>query len=112
MSGVRTDLPSSEVKFAAISETSGGTHTLVAAVSGKKIRVTAIWFTVSSNIGVGFQSNGVDVIEPAYYDTYGGLAWMRGVDGDFFVETVAGETLDIYMTGASTVAGGLNYQEI
>jgi hypothetical protein len=111
--GIQSVLPGAEVKWAAIGITTSGETEIVALVAGKKLRIINVVFTVSSAVTISFRSNGVDVIDPMWFDVYGGLHWMRGPsEGEAFMETVAGEAFRMWLSGASNVSGSVCYQEI
>jgi len=103
-------------KFAPIAAATSGNNTLIAAVSGKKIRVLSIMAVISAATNIYFTSNtGGTVI-------FGGstnkinLTANEGFVLPFspvgWFETVAGEALVVNLSGANSFSGGLIYLEV
>lgn len=100
-------------KFAVISAASSGNNTLVASVSGKKIRVLAYNFMGNGAVNAKFQSgaSGTDLTGLKYIAAAGGglcapynpLGWF---------ETAATTLLNINLSGAIAVGGELVYVEV
>lgn len=99
-------------KYAAISASSSGDNTLVAAVSGKKIRVLACVLMSAGTVTATFKSaNGGTSISGAYpFIAQAGLVMPFSEGG--WMETVAGQLLNLSLNGAVAVTGNLVYQEI
>lgn len=98
------------MKFARINCASGDT-TVVAAVTGRKIRVVGITFSCAAAVGVSFKSNSTVLLGPMPFDTNGGMDSYRGTGG-LFCETAVGEALVMTLSGTVAVQGGLMYQEV
>jgi hypothetical protein len=101
-------------KFASVSAASNGNNTLVAAVTGKKIRVLSMHLTMSgTTVTWAFQTAAGGT---ALTGTMGPIAqgqtvvWPFNPLGHF--ETVAGQLLNLSLSGAQTVAGSLVYVEV
>lgn len=110
--GEVTDGLSGIAKYAAITASSSGATTIIAAVSGKRIRVVALQLLVNAAVNVKWQSHvtPTDKTGLAYFTANGGYALPYNPAGWF--ETVAGEALDINLSGAVAVGGSLTYIEI
>jgi len=101
------------MKYAAISASSSGSNTVVAAVTGKRIRVlsyvmvaagdvTATWQSASNNISGGMALAANGGAAPS-----AGQATPGGLIGQF--ETNQGEALNLNLSAAVSVAGHLTY---
>jgi hypothetical protein len=99
-------------KFATISTSSSGASTLVAAVTSKKIVVTDIVLVANAAVNVKFQSHvtPTDLTGLLYLAANTGFA--PGYDPTGHFQTVAGEALDINLSGAVAVGGWLKYIEV
>lgn len=100
-------------KFAKIAVSSSGANTIVAAVTSKKIRVLA-WDTVA-NAAVNFkwQSHVTPTdLTGLYYMAGQGNGVARSFNPVGYFETVAGEALDLNLSGAVAVGGSLVYVEV
>ena len=98
-------------KFAAISASSVGDNTVVAAVAGKKIRVLKYTILTSGPVAAKFRSASVADLTGSMT-----LAANSGVGGAFcpvgLFETAAGDALNLNLSGAAGVAGHLTYIEV
>lgn len=103
-----------QVGRAAISTASSGDSSVVAAVTGRKIRVLSLQFLCTSAVTVGFESNnaGGDTALTGVmaFPDNGGMVLPHNPFGWF--ETVAGEALHITLGGAVQVSGSLVYQVV
>lgn len=100
-------------KFAIIDAASSGDNTLVAAVTGKKIRVLAGFFTMTGTaVTIRFESGASGTaltgqMTPSQGETivlpFNPLGWF---------ETAAGTLLNLELGGAQSVDGALTYAEI
>lgn len=105
-------LSQAPVKRASISVNASGQTAIVAAVSGKKIRVLSAMLTAVTNVVYRFQSASSDLTGPftlAILDTSDIPPMPAGA-----FETNVGEALNLTAstTAASVVGGYLTYQEI
>lgn len=100
-------------KFAAIAAATSGNNTLVAAVTGKKIRVLAYKLTGSGAVNAKFQSGagGTDLTGLEYIAAAGGGVFA-GFNPVGHFETAAGVLLNINLSGSVAVGGHLTYVEI
>ena len=101
-----------EHKFAAISASSSGNNTVVAAVTGRKIRVVALAMMAAAAVNAKFQdgASGTDLTGLFYPAANGGFVLPFNPQGWF--ETTAATLLNINLSGAVAVGGCLLYQEI
>jgi hypothetical protein len=97
-------------KYAAISAASSGANSLVAAVTGKKLRVLAFNLSFSGSVNAKFTSAANDITGLFY-----GAAAAQAV-GPFseagLFETAAGEALGVNLSAATAVGGYLVYAEV
>jgi hypothetical protein len=85
--------------------------TLIAAVSGKMIRVIACALTSSGTVNVKFQSHVTGDLTGLFYEIANtGFVLSPNTWGWF--ETVAGEALDISLSAGIPVGGVLTYVEV
>ena len=98
-------------KRAVISASSSGVNALISAVAGKKIRVLSLVLMANAAVNVKFQSHTTptDLTGLFYLAANGGFSVGFSPLGHF--ETVAGEQLDINLSGAVAVGGCLTYVE-
>lgn len=115
MFGWKWERPLTTVKYAAISAASSGNNTLVSAVTGKKIRVLALFAKADATVAMRLESaadgtalTGVMDMNPA--ESAGLIVLPFNPVG--WVETIAGELLNLELGGAVQVSGGLVYQEV
>ncbi len=99
-------------KFAKIAVSSSGASTVVAAVTGKKIRVLSWSIVANAAVNAKWQSHTTptDLTGLHYCAANGGISVPFSPVGHF--ETVAGEALDINLSGAVAVGGSLVYVEV
>lgn len=105
--------PHSEAKYAAIQAASAGDNTLVAAVTGKKIRVLAMVLVatggantvrIESGPGTAQLTGLMDLIADGQLVLpYNPLGWF---------ETAAAALLNLELSAATAVAGALTYVEV
>lgn len=102
------------LKHAAIDAASSGNNTLVAAVTGKKIRVHEIVLfnghTSTQTIRFESGAGGTALSGQMILAANGGFAPGWSEKGYF--ETAAGALLNLELGGATTVDGWLNYTEV
>jgi hypothetical protein len=99
-------------KFAAISASGSGNNTLVAAVTGKKIRVLAMALVANGAVNAKLQSGagGTDITGLFYLAANGGFVLPYNKVG--WCETVASVLLNLNLSGAVAVGGCLVYVEV
>lgn len=100
-------------KFAAISASSSGNTTVVAAVTSKKIRVLSYRFQAAADVDVKFRdaTAGVDLTGAMSSGAKGGGGGAAFSPVGHF-ETASGNALSINLSGAVQVSGHLTYIEV
>lgn len=93
--------------FALISTASTGDQQVVAAVTGKKIRVLSYTIVSTSANAVKFRSASTDKTGAMALAANGGVSTSYSPVGHF--ETVAGEALNINLGSAAQISGHLTY---
>lgn len=100
-------------KFAKVSCSSSGANTIVAAVTSKKIRVIAWEVVVNAAVNFKWQSHVTPTdLTGLYYMSGQGGGVARAFNPVGYFETVAGEALDLNLSGAIAVGGSLVYVEV
>lgn len=103
------DGDASPIKFAVISKTATGD--LVAAVTGKKIRVLGYQLTASAAFTANFESGTTDITGVMNIPANGALSYAGGREAPAF-ETAAGAKLALTLGGTGQVSGFLSYIEV
>ncbi len=95
--------------FATIVASASGVTNVVAAVGGKQIRVVALQLVASGAVNVKWQSHVIptDITGLAYLTANTGMVLSFNPVGWF--QTIAGEALDINLSGNIAVGGSLTY---
>lgn len=102
-------------KFANIAIASSGDNTIVSAVASKKIRVVSL-FLIAAGTVTAYFADGAD--NDLAGDASNGMSLIANMGfvlpkNEFgWLETVAGQSLDLNLSGAVTVAGSLTYVEV
>lgn len=97
-------------KFAAIAASSSGANAIVAAVTGKKIRVLAYTLLANADVNAKWQSASTDKSGLLYLAAKGGASPAYCPTGLF--ETAAAEALNLNLSGAVAVGGHVTYIEV
>jgi hypothetical protein len=103
----------SEVQFAIIDAATLGDNTLVAAVTNKRIRVLALYLVASGGVNTArFESaaSGTALSGQMSLAANGVLALAYNPAGWF--QTVAAQLLNLELSAATSVDGGLTYVEV
>jgi len=112
--GVMTDADGDEVtpKFAKFTTSTATTNIeVVAAVTGKKIRVLAAAINADGDVDVHFRSASTAITGVRYIPSSGGgSGWSFCPLGRF--QTVAGEALNVYLSAAIATSGEITYIEV
>ncbi len=107
------DLPSTAVLRAAVSGATSGNNTLVAAVTGKKIKVLGLVLVAAGAVTVRLESGagGTALTGVMSLTANGGLqlVWPMSEPGYPWVETAAGSLLNMELGGAVQVSGVIVY---
>jgi hypothetical protein len=100
------------IKRAKIDAATSGDNTLVAAVSGKKIRVISLFLVASDVVNVRFESGagGTALTGAMNLVANGGFSLPYNPLGWF--ETASGALLNLELSGAVSVDGALTYEEV
>ena len=100
-------------KFAAIDATGSGDNTIVAAVTGKKIRVLALHVTMTGTlVTIRFESAAGGTALTGQMQPLAGNSITLPFNPVGWFETVAGELLNMELGGAQSVDGCLVYVEV
>jgi len=100
-------------QFAVIAATTLGDNTLVAAVAGKNIRVLSAVLIASGGANtVRFESDAAGTALSGLMDLAADGQLVLPLNGFGWLETVAGELLNLELSAATLVAGVLVYEEI
>ena len=99
-------------QYAAIAAAGAGDNTIVAAVTGRRICVVAGFWNVAAAVTVRFESGagGTALTGQMEHAANGGFVLPFNEAGWF--ETVAGQLLNMELSGAVSVAGALTYVEV
>jgi hypothetical protein len=96
---------------ASVQVTGSGDNEIVAAVAGKKIRLLSYVLMASAAVNAKWQSNATDITGLKYFVAAGGgIVAPHNPAG--WCETVAGEKLDLNLSGAVPIGGEITYQLI
>jgi hypothetical protein len=100
------------IKRLVVDHAVSGDNTLVAAVTGKRIRVLQCLLVASAAVTVRFESGASGTALTGQMQ----LAANGGFEADFnpagHFETAAGALLNLELSGAVSVDGWLNYEEV
>lgn len=83
---------------------------LIAAVTGKKLKVMAIAVTASANCTIQIQSGGTDNLTPPWHIAANGNLTLSNDLGLF--ESEVGEKLNVVLTGSATYTVFASYREV
>lgn len=99
-------------KFAKIDADTSGNNTIVTAVTGKKIRVHALFMVAAGAVNARFESgtNGTALTGQMNLTTNSGFVLDYNPLGWF--ETTAAVLLNLELSGATSVDGSLTYSEV
>ncbi len=101
----------SEVQYAAIAAAASGDNTLVAAVTGRKIRVVSLYMVASAAVTARFESGaGGTALSGQMQLAANGVLELPYNPAGWF-ETAAGALLNLELSAATSVDGGLSYVE-
>ena len=95
------------MNHAKISTSSSGATQLVAAVTGKKIRVLSYVLFCNAAVNAKFQSGSTDLTGLLYLAANGGVS--ATVEGIGCFQTASGEALNLNLSGAIAVGGHITY---
>jgi len=107
---VRVGNEDKAVKWAEINATTIGDTPVVAAVTGKKIRVLVIDFACSGAVGISWKSGSTVIRNAQAFAANGGIA--HSAYPGWFAETSASQALAINLDAAVNVRGSVSYVEV
>lgn len=103
-------MPVSVPQFAAIAAASSGDNTLVAAVAGKKIRVLGFFMVAAvGTVTARFESAAGGAALTGQMPLAANTTVGPGYNPLGWFETVAGQLLNLELSGATAVAGAVTY---
>lgn len=102
----------SETKYAVIDAATLGDNTIVAAVTGKKLRVLALFVIAAASVTARFESgaSGTALTGQMVLAANGGFSLPFNPEGWF--ETAANALLNLELSGAVSVDGAVTYAEV
>lgn len=101
------------VKFAAISVSSSGDNTILAAVTSKKIRVLSYSLMAAGAVNARFQTAAAGAyLTGLKYFAAAGAGIVAPYNPKGWFETVAGDLLNLELSGAVAVGGEFSYIEV
>lgn len=101
-----------QVKFKIISGASNGDNTVVAAVTGAKIRVLSLAIVTAGAVTVRFESGAGGTALTGVMSMPANGIMVLGHDPHGHFETAAAELLNMELGGAVQVSGSLTYIEV
>lgn len=102
--------PHGELKFAKITAASSGANEVVAAVTGKRIRVVSYLLSAAGTVNAKWQSASTDLTGLHYMVANNQVPVPFSPVGYF--ETASGEALNLNLSGAIAVGGHVAYIEV
>jgi hypothetical protein len=100
-----------EVKRAEINATASGDTQVVAAVSGKQIRIVSVTFACSAAVAVSWKSASTTIVNAMSFAANGGMTEVWAPHG-YFAQGGTNEVLYINLSATATVRGVINYVEV
>lgn len=94
-----------DVRRIAVSASTSGDNTILAAVTGKRIRLIAAALTVAGAVNAKWQSSTAGDLSGVYVLSASGDGIVLPYNPAGWVETVAGEALELNLSGAVAVTG-------
>ena len=109
---ILADGTTAALKYAVINASASGNNTLVAGVTGKKIRVISLFYMSAGTVNVTFQSGagGTALTGAIAHTAQTGVVLNENFTGWF--QTLAGALLNVNLSAAISIAGSLSYIEI
>jgi hypothetical protein len=100
------------IKYAIIDAAGSGDNTVVAAVTGKKIRVISLWLISAGTVTTRWESAASGTALSGQATLAVNTGYVLPVNEHGWFETVAGQLLNLELSGAVSVDGGLSYIEV
>jgi hypothetical protein len=110
--GSRMGEPASSIKYAVIDDESSGDNTIVAAVSGKKIRVHQVFINVAADVSIRWESDSSGTSLTGQNQIKAGSGYILPYSPIGWFETISGELLNLELSGAVSCDGVLAYTEV
>lgn len=102
-------MPMSDPQYAVIDHATSGNNTLVAAVTGKKIRVLAFLLVAAGAVSARFESDADGTALTGVMSLAANAVVEASHNPAGWFETAAGELLNLELSGAVSVDGVLVY---
>ena len=99
-------------KFAKIDAASSGDNTLVSAVTGKKLRVLALFLVSTGTVTTRFESGASGTALTGQMDLTAQTGFVLPFNPVGWFETASGSLLNLELSGATSVDGCLTYVEV
>lgn len=99
-------------KFAIIDAASSGDNTLLAAVTGKKIRVTALYLVSAGTVNVRFESGAGGTALSGQMNLVANTGFVLPFNPTGWFETASATLLNLELSAAVSVDGGFQYIEV
>lgn len=100
------------VKYAKIDAATSGDNTVVAAVTGKKIRVLSLFYLTAGGVNVRFESGASGTALTGQMEHVGQTGCVLPFSEDGWFETAAGSLLNIELSTNVSIDGALTYIEV
>lgn len=101
-----------EVKYAAVAVASSGDNTIVAAVSGKKIRVISYMLNAAAAVDAKWKSGASTDKTGLLYMAAAGYGAIGDYNPSGWFETAVGQALVLNLSAAVAVGGHISYVEV
>lgn len=98
--------PSDIVRWNNASATTSGDNTIIAAVTGRKIRVLSFYMWAASSVNLKWTSSTTSDLTKLFYMATGELGKVFPMNEAGWFETVAGELLGANLSGSVIVSTG------
>jgi|SRR3990167_10503361 len=106
------DMTALTPQFAAIDVASSGDNTVVAGVTGKKIRVVAAFLISAGTVNVRFESGAGGTALTGQMNCIANMGFVLPFNPAGWFETAAAALLNLELSGAVSVDGCLTYVEV
>ena len=101
-----------KVKYAIIDAATSGDNTLVAAVSGYKIRVLSLFLVAAGTVNTRFESGAGGTALTGVINLTAQAGYALNYNQGGWFETAAGSLLNLELSAAISVDGSLSYIEV
>lgn len=101
-----------DTKFTSIDAATSGDNTLVAAVTGKKIRVTSMFLVASAAVNVRFESGAGGTALTGQMNLIANTGFVLPFNPEGWFQTAVATLLNLELSGAVSVDGSLTYIEV